>query len=94
MGASGDQNTAAQGASPVIRTGIAFVLVIAVLAACGLRGDLERPVPMWGNPPNEGANDPRTIKAREEEEKRKEAEKEAARNAPAQPATPAQPAPQ
>jgi hypothetical protein len=25
-----------------------------------------RPVPLWGDPPNEGPNDPRTLKAEEE----------------------------
>lgn len=47
-----------------------------LLAGCGLRGDLERPVPLWGNPPIEGPNDPRVLKA--------EAEREAARQDAAQ----------
>ena len=51
------------------------------LSACGLKGDLERPVPLWGNPPNEGPNDPRTIKAQEEEAARQKAAEEAERNA-------------
>lgn len=46
------------------------ILLVAValtaLAGCGLRGELVRPVPLWGDPPNEGPNDPRTIKAEEE----------------------------
>lgn len=49
------------------------------LSGCGLRGGLERPVPLWGNPPNEGPNDPRTIKAAKEEEARKKAEEDAAK---------------
>lgn len=81
----------------MIRT--AFVLAAAALAlsACGMRGDLERPVPLWGNPPNEGPNDPRTIKAAEEaakaEKARQDADREAARAAqqPAQPAPPTPP---
>lgn len=58
-----------------------FVASFAALAlsACGLRGDLERPVPLWGNPPNEGVNDPRTIKAAKEEAERKKAEEDAAK---------------
>ncbi len=55
------------------------------LSACGLRGDLERPVPMWGNPPNEGPNDPRTIKAAKEEAERKKAEEDARKRAAEQP---------
>jgi hypothetical protein len=76
----------------VIRTGFALCLCALSLSACGLRGSLERPVPLWGNPPNEGPLDPRTIKEAEEKAKaekaRQEAEKAAREQAPAQPATP------
>jgi hypothetical protein len=76
----------------VIRVAFAIGLCLA-LSACGLRGDLERPVPLWGNPPNEGPLDPRTIKAAEEaaaaEKARQDAEREA-REAE----QPTQPAPQ
>ena len=68
----------------MIRTAAALALGLAALSACGLRGDLERPVPLWGNPPNEGENDPRTIRAREEEAARQaaaEAAADAARDA-------------
>ncbi|MBI1339246.1 hypothetical protein GC169_03410 [bacterium] len=41
------------------------------LGACGLRGDLERPMPIWGDPPLDGPTDPRVIKA--EEQRRAEA---------------------
>jgi predicted small lipoprotein YifL len=75
----------------MIRTGFALAMATLMLAGCGLKGDLERPVPLWGNPPNEGPNDPRSIKAREEAEAKKKAEEDAAKNAPA---APAQPAPQ
>jgi predicted small lipoprotein YifL len=75
----------------MIRIGFALAMATLTLAGCGLKGDLERPVPLWGNPPNEGPNDPRTIKAREEAEAKKKAEEDAAKNAPA---APAQPAPQ
>lgn len=55
---------------------------LALLAGCGLKGDLVRPVPLWGNPPNEGPTDPRTIKAAEEaaaaEKARQDAERKAA----------------
>jgi hypothetical protein len=66
----------------VIRTAFALVLSVALLSACGLRGDLVRPVPLWGNPPNEGPLDPRTIKAAEEaaaaEKERQAADRRAA----------------
>jgi predicted small lipoprotein YifL len=73
----------------------AFVMIAAAtsLSACGLRGDLERPVPLWGNPPNEGPLDPRTIKEAEEKAKA-EAERKAAEEAAAEQAPPAAPAPQ
>jgi predicted small lipoprotein YifL len=75
----------------MIRIGFALAVATIMLAGCGLKGNLERPVPLWGNPPNEGPSDPRTIKAREEAEARDKAAKEAAKNTPA---APAQPAPQ
>jgi len=66
----------------VMRTAIALLAGLALLSACGLRGQLERPVPLWGNPPNEGPLDPRTIKAAEEaaeaEKVKKAAEQKAA----------------
>ncbi len=76
----------------------AFALAgLALLAGCGLRGELERPVPMWGNPPNEGAKDPRTLKAQAEEEaaaKKAKADREAAERATSPtPAPTASPAP-
>ncbi len=51
-----------------MRTTLLLLLSLTALAACGLQGDLERPVPLWGNPPNEGPNDPRTLKAQEDAE--------------------------
>jgi predicted small lipoprotein YifL len=63
----------------------AFAAAALALSACGLRGDLERPMPMWGNPPRVDADDPRTLKENEEraaaEKARIEAEREAARQA-------------
>ncbi len=47
------------------------------LSACGLQGRLERPVPLWGDPPNEGANDPRTLKAEREKAEAQKAKKRA-----------------
>lgn len=75
------------------------MLSLAALSACGLRGDLVRPVPMWGDPPNEGPNDPRTLKAIEDQkaadraaaDAQKRADDEAARKAAE--AQAAQPAP-
>jgi hypothetical protein len=70
---------------------------VSLLSACGLRGDLERPVPLWGNPPDEGPLDPRNIKKAEEEARAKAAQEEADRAArereavTGQPATPATP---
>jgi predicted small lipoprotein YifL len=59
-----------------MRTALVLVLSLTALAACGLQGDLERPVPLWGNPPNEGPNDPRTLKAQEEAEATERAARE------------------
>lgn len=49
-----------------MRTVLLLVLSVSALSACGLRGELVRPEPMWGNPPNEGPLDPRSIRAAEE----------------------------
>ena len=76
----------------MVRVGFALCMATLMLAGCGLKGDLERPVPLMGNPPNEGPNDPRTIKANEEAAAKKKADEDAARAAAA--AQPAQPAPQ
>ncbi len=76
----------------MMRTAIAVLAGLSLLSACGLRGDLQRPVPMWGNPPDEGPTDPRNIKKAEEEAKARKAQEEAERAAseaqPTQPATP------
>jgi predicted small lipoprotein YifL len=74
----------------VIRTAILLAVSALSLGACGLKGDLERPGPLFGNPPNEGVNDPRTIKAREEAEAKRKADQEAAQRA-ARDATNSQP---
>ena len=66
----------------MIRPTSVLVISALLLAACGLRGKLERPVPLWGNPPNEGPFDPRSIKAAEEKAKA-EAERKAAEEAAA-----------
>ena len=42
--------------APKLAIGLA---ALAALASCGLKGDLERPDPMWGDPPIDGADDPR-----------------------------------
>ena len=36
------------------------------LAACGLKGDLERPEPLFGDPPIDGPTDPRVLNKVEE----------------------------
>ena len=57
------------------RMKIAIGLVaLASLSACGLKGEMERPEPLWGDPPIEGPNDPRVLnKEAEQEAKEKEA---------------------
>ena len=61
-------------------TRIALALAaFALTSACGLRGDLDRPVPMWGNPALEGPNDPRVLKEQADKEAAEEARKEADR---------------
>ena len=39
------------------------LLGAALLSACGLRGELERPEPLWGDPPISGPDDPRAEKS-------------------------------
>ena len=39
-----------------------------MLGACGLQGEMERPNPLWGEPPIDGADDPRLKKPEVEEE--------------------------
>jgi Prokaryotic lipoprotein-attachment site len=65
----------------VMRTVIALCAGLALLSACGLRGDLVRPLPLWGDPLNEGPLDPRTIKAAEEAAAAEKAKKDAERKA-------------
>jgi len=60
-----------------MRITLAILAAVASLSACGLRGGLERPVPLWGNPPNEGPLDPRSIKEAEEKAKAEKARIEA-----------------
>jgi len=64
-----------------MRTSLLLLLSLTALSACGLRGDLVRPVPLWGNPPNEGPLDPRTIKAAEEAAAAEKARQDAERKA-------------
>ena len=77
-----------------MRTVLVLLLSLTALSACGLRGELERPLPLWGDPPNEGPNDPRTLKAEEDRKAAERAEREkreaaeAAARAQPQPATP------
>jgi hypothetical protein len=77
-----------------MRIAVILLASAALVSACGLRGDLERPVPLFGNPPNEGLLDPRTIKAAEEAAAKKKAEDEAARAAEQPAATPTPTPPQ
>ena len=79
-----------------MRTVLVLLLSLTALSACGLRGELERPVPLWGDPPNEGPNDPRTLKA-EADRKAAEAaareERQRAEDAAAKAQQPATPTP-
>lgn len=64
-----------------MRTFLLLVLSATALSACGLRGDLVRPVPLWGDPPNEGPLDPRTIQAAKEAAEAEKARQDAERRA-------------
>lgn len=64
-----------------MRTVLVLLLSVSALSACGLRGDLVRPVPLWGDPPNEGPLDPRTIKAAKEAAEAEKAKQDAERRA-------------
>jgi len=57
------------------------IVTLTALAGCGLQGDLVRPVPLWGDPPNEGPNDPRTLKAEEDRKAADRAAREAQQRA-------------
>lgn len=48
---------------PRLLKALALTAIALGIAGCGLRGRLDRPPPLWGNPPNEGPLDPRTIAA-------------------------------
>lgn len=53
--------------TPQLRTGLLLLSLICaagVLDGCGLKGRLDRPPPMWGNPQDEGPSDPRHVKER------------------------------
>ncbi|MGE0595038.1 MAG: lipoprotein [Hyphomonadaceae bacterium] len=50
----------------------AALFVLAALSACGVRGGLERPEPLWGSP--EGADRESQQRAAEELERRQQAE--------------------
>ena len=73
-------------------TALALVAAACLLSACGLKGDLERPVPLWGNPPDEGPLDPRNIRKAEEEAAARKAQEEADRAASEREAVTGQPA--
>lgn len=65
----------------MIRAALAIGLALVAITGCGLRGDLDRPMPLWGDPPLDGADDPRVIKAAEDALKAEEERKAAARRA-------------
>lgn len=64
-----------------MRTALLLAASVLALSACGLRGELVRPVPLWGDPPNEGPNDPRTLKAEEDRKVADRAQREAQQRA-------------
>ena len=78
---------------PPMRTVLVLLLSLTALSACGLRGELERPVPLWGDPPNEGPNDPRTLKAEEDRKAAEDAAREEREAAEAAARAARQPAP-
>jgi hypothetical protein len=48
----------------MIRTGVGLLMAGLLMASgCGLKGELERPGPLWGDPPLDGADDPRSAPA-------------------------------
>ena len=59
----------------LLLAGAAFGVV--GLCSCGLQGRPERPVPLWGNPPSEGPDDPRTLKAEKDRSDADKAKKKA-----------------
>ena len=64
-----------------MRTALLLAASLLALSACGLQGNLVRPVPLWGDPPNEGPNDPRTIQAEEERKAADKAQRDAQQRA-------------
>jgi hypothetical protein len=52
-----------------------------MLSGCGLKGDLVRPMPLWGDPPLDGPTDPRVIEKAEAEAKARQEADKAARTA-------------
>jgi hypothetical protein len=65
-----------------MRTVLVLLLSVSALSGCVLQGDLVRPMPLWGDPPLDGPDDPRVIAAAEAaakaEEERRDAERRAA----------------
>jgi hypothetical protein len=72
-----------------MRTVLVLAFSLSALAGCGLRGDLVRPMPLWGDPPLDGADDPRVIAAAKKAAEEAEAAAEAEENAAEDPAAPA-----
>jgi hypothetical protein len=64
-----------------MRPVIVLLACLPALSACGLQGDLVRPAPMWGDPPLDGADDPRVIAAAEADAKAEEERRAAERRA-------------
>jgi hypothetical protein len=62
-----------------MRTVLVLLLSVSALSGCGLQCDLVRPMPLWGDPPLDGPDDPRVIAAAEAaakaEEERRDAER-------------------
>ncbi|MES1201468.1 MAG: lipoprotein [Pseudomonadota bacterium] len=45
---------------------VALLIALTLLSACGLRGPLERPEPMWGHPPPASEEQERQRREREQ----------------------------
>lgn len=67
----------------IVPATLALLALTASLSACGLRGDLKRADPLWGDPALDGPTDPRVIRQLEEQARLEKEQKEAEERAEA-----------